>query len=147
MELENDNFGGAEAIFSKALLAVPHVQFWSVYLNYIRRMNDLTNDVAGNARGTISQAYDFVLANVGVDREAGKIWQEYVQFIRSAPGQIGGGSWQDQQKMDQVRKAYQKAVCVPMSSVNGLWKEYDAFEMGLNKMTVSNARIPSHNYY
>ncbi|OBT56818.1 hypothetical protein VE04_04371 [Pseudogymnoascus sp. 24MN13] len=135
MELGIDNFFAAEQIFGKSLLTVPHVQLWSVYLNYIRRRNDLTNDVTGSARATISQAYDFVLANVGIDRDSGKIWQEYIQFIRSAPGQIGGSSWQDQQKMDQMRKAYQRAVCVPMSNVNALWKEYDQFEMSLNKIT------------
>lgn len=137
MELNNDNFFAAEQIFGKSLLSVANVQLWSVYLNYIRRRNDLTNDVSGTARQTISQAYDFVLSNIGIDRDAGRIWQEYLQFIRSAPGQIGGNSWQDQQKMDQLRKAYQRAICVPMSSINVLWKEYDGFEMGLNKMTVS----------
>ncbi|TVY52418.1 mRNA 3'-end-processing protein RNA14 [Lachnellula cervina] len=135
MELENDNRGAAEQIFGKSLLTVPNVQLWSVYLNYIRRVNDLTNDVTGSARQTISQSYDFVLANIGSDRDSGKIWAEYIQFIRSAPGQIGGSSWQDQQKMDQLRKAYQRAICVPMSTVNNLWKEYDQFEMSLNKMT------------
>ncbi|KAH8687146.1 hypothetical protein BGZ60DRAFT_363519 [Tricladium varicosporioides] len=135
MELENDNRGAAETIFGSSLLTVPNVQLWSVYLNYIRRVNDLTNDVNGSARMTVSQAYEFVLSNVGMDRDSGRIWQEYIQFIRSAPGQIGGSSWQDQQKMDQLRKAYQKAICVPMSSVNSLWKEYDQFEMGLNKIT------------
>lgn len=141
MELSVDNFFAAEQIFGKSLLSVPNVKLWSVYLDYIRRRNDLTNDVTGTARATISQAYDFVLANIGIDRESGKIWQEYVQFIRSAPGQIGGSNWQDQQKMDQMRKAYQRAICVPMSNVNALWKEYDLFEMGLNKITVSSLKV------
>ncbi|KAG9232998.1 hypothetical protein BJ875DRAFT_485530 [Amylocarpus encephaloides] len=135
MELDNENRSAAEQIFGKSLLTVPNVQLWSVYLNYIRRVNDLLNDLSGSARATISQAYDFVLANIGMDRDSGRIWQEYIQFIRSAPGQIGGTSWQDQQKMDQLRKAYQRAICVPMSNVNNLWKEYDQFEMGLNKLT------------
>ncbi|KUJ10730.1 Suf-domain-containing protein [Mollisia scopiformis] len=135
MELELDNFGAAENIFGRSLLTVPNVQLWSTYLNYIRRRNDLTNDVTGTARSTISQAYDFVLANIGIDKDSGKIWHEYIQFIRSAPGQIGGGSWQDQQKMDQLRKAYQRAIMVPMSALNALWKDYDQFEMQLNKTT------------
>lgn len=139
MELSNDNFYAAEQIFGKSLLTVPNVNLWSVYLNYIRRRNDLTNDVSGTARATVSQAYDFVLANIGMDREAGRIWQEYIQFIKSAPGQVGGTTWQDQQKMDQLRKAYQRAVCVPMANVNTLWKEYDQFEMSLNKITVSHS--------
>jgi len=137
MELSNDNFYVAEQIFAKSLLSVPNVQLWSVYLNYIRRRNDLTNDSTGQARSTISQAYEFVLDNIGIDRDSGRIWQEYIQFIRNAPGQIGGSTWQDQQKMDQMRKAYQRAICVPMSNVNTLWKEYDQFERSLNQTTVS----------
>lgn len=139
MELDNDNFGAAEQIFGKSLLTVPNVELWSVYLNYIRRRNDLTNDASGQARATISQAYEFVLDNIGVDKDSGRLWQEYIQFIRTAPGNIGEGSWQDQQKMDQLRKAYQRAVCVPMSTVHSLWTEYNEFEMGLNKVTVSTA--------
>lgn len=118
-------------------MTVPNVQLWTTYLNYIRRVNDLTNDATGNARTTVSQAYDFVLQNVGIDRDSGQIWQEYIQFLRSIPGQIGGTGWQDQQKMDTLRRAYQRAVGVPMSSVSSLWKEYDQYEMSLNKVTVS----------
>jgi cleavage stimulation factor subunit 3 len=137
MELDNDNFAGAEHVFGLSLLSVLSVQLWTTYLNYVRRRNDLMNDVSGAARTVVSQAYDFVLANIGIDSQAGRIWQDYIQFIRSAPGQIGGSSWQDQQKMDQLRKAYQRAINVPMSTLNGIWKEYDQFEMGLNKITVS----------
>ncbi|OWP04685.1 hypothetical protein B2J93_5704 [Marssonina coronariae] len=135
MELENDNFSYAELLFGRCLMTVPNVQLWLVYLNYIRRRNDLTNDTNGAARATVAQSYDFVLANIGIDKDSGRIWQEYIHFVRGAPGQIGGSSWQDQQKMDQLRKAYQRAINVPMSSLNGLWKEYDQFEMSLNKIT------------
>lgn len=136
MELSNDNFYGAEQIFSKSLLSVPNVQLWSVYLNYIRRRNDLTNDTSGTARSTVSQSYDFVLQNIGIDRDSGRIWGDYIQFVRTSPGQIGGTTWQDQQKLDQLRRAYQRAVCVPMSNVNALWKEYDSLERTSNKSVV-----------
>lgn len=140
MELDNDNFTAAETLFGKSLLSVPNIQLWSVYLNYIRRRNDLTVDPTGTARATVSQSYDFVLSNIGIDRDSGRLWQEYIQFVRSAPGQIGGNAWQDQQKMDQVRKAYQRSITVPMANVNTLWKEYDAFENGLNKTSVSTLK-------
>lgn len=118
-------------------MTVPNVKLWTVYLNYIRRRNDLNNDPSGQARRTITQSYEFVIDNIGVDRDSGNIWQDYVQFVKNGPGQIGGTGWQDQQKMDQLRKIYQRAIAVPMLTVNNLWKEYDQFEMGLNKMTVS----------
>lgn len=116
-------------------MTVPNIKLWTVYLNYIRRRNDLNNDPSGQARRTVTQSYEFVIDNIGVDRDSGDVWLDYVQFIKNGPGQIGGTGWQDQQKMDQLRKVYHRAINIPMSSVNGLWKEYDQFEMGLNKAT------------
>ena len=135
MELAQNDFFRLEQIFSKTLLALPHVQLWSLYLDYVRRRNNLVTDAAGTARATVSQAYDFVLQNVGLDKDSGRIWQDYVDFLRSGPGTIGGSGWQDQQKMDQMRKTLQRAITVPTPAVNALWKEYDVFEMGLNKLT------------
>ncbi|KIH89066.1 cleavage stimulation factor subunit 3 [Sporothrix brasiliensis 5110] len=134
MELELENFTAAEAIFNKSLTKVVNVPLWLVYLDYVRRRNNLT-DAGSEARTVVARAYEFVLDNVGIDRDSGRIWQDYVQFIRSGPGTIGGSGWQDQQKMDQLRKAFRRATSVPISNVNQLWKEYDQFEMGLNKIT------------
>ncbi|EEH04738.1 mRNA 3'-end-processing protein rna14 [Histoplasma capsulatum G186AR] len=135
MESENNELYRLEQIFNRSLLSIPNVQLWSVYLDYVRRRNNLTTDTTGQARGIISSAYDFALQNIGVDKDSANIWVDYIQFIRSGPGNIGGSGWQDQQKMDLLRKAYQRAICVPTQAVNSLWKEYDQFEMGLNKLT------------
>ncbi|KAI0968438.1 hypothetical protein F4678DRAFT_443021 [Xylaria arbuscula] len=134
MEMSLDYFDHAEGIFGRTLFSMPHVQLWIVYLNYIRRKQDL-NDATGKARQVVNQAYEFVLNNIGHDRDAGPIWQDYITFIKNGPGQLGGTNWQDQQKMDILRKVYQRAICVPMASLNAFWKEYDQFELGLNKMT------------
>jgi cleavage stimulation factor subunit 3 len=144
MELGLDNFVEAEQLFGKCLMTVANVNLWTVYLNYIRRRNDLNNDPTGQARRVVTQAYEFVIDNIGVDRDSGGIWQDYIQFIKNGPGQVGGTGWQDQQKMDQLRKAYHRAICVPMSAVNNLWKEYDMFEMNLNKVTVGLLIYFSH---
>jgi cleavage stimulation factor subunit 3 len=143
MELQNSEFFQLEQIFNNALLSVPNVQLWSVYLDYIRRRNNLTTDADGSARRIINAAYEFALQKVGIDKDSANIWQDYVQFIRSGPGTVGGTNWQDQQKVDTLRKVYQRAICVPTQVVNILWKEYDQFEMGLNKMTV---RLPCPSY-
>ncbi|KAJ3563456.1 hypothetical protein NPX13_g8191 [Xylaria arbuscula] len=134
LEMSLDNFTQAEGILQRVLVAMPHVQLWTAYLNYVRRMNDL-NDPSGVARQTVNAAYEFVLDNIGQDRDASTIWQDYIAFIKSGPGQLGGTGWQDQQKMDLLRKAYQRAICIPMANLNIFWKEYDQFELGLNKMT------------
>ena len=136
MENEAQNRNGMETIFNNTLLNIPNIELWSLYLDHVRRHNNTTTDTSGSARQIIYQAYDLALKNIGIDKDSGKLWQDYIQFLRSGPGNIGGSSWQDQQKMDQLRKAYQRAICIPMKSVETLWKEYDKFEMGLNKTTV-----------
>ena len=143
MELANNDFFRVEQIFNKVLLQIPHLALWSLYLDYVRRRNNLTTDTTGQARTVLVQAYDTVLQHVGVDKDSGRIWHDYVQFLRAGPGNVGGSNWQDQQKMDQLRKVYQRAICVPTSAVNTLWKEYDAFEMGLNKLTVGSSHTKS----
>lgn len=38
--------------------------------------------------------------------------------------------------MDSMRRAYQKAVTIPLNNVEYLWKEYDQWENNLNRLTV-----------
>ncbi|KAL4885127.1 hypothetical protein BJY04DRAFT_215003 [Aspergillus karnatakaensis] len=135
MESELNELFRLEQIFNRTLLTIPAVQLWTVYLDYVRRRNPLSTDTSGQARKIISSAYELALTHIGMDKDSGSIWTDYIQFIRSGPGNVGGSGWQDQQKMDLLRKAYQRAICVPMQVVNTLWKEYDQFEMGLNKLT------------
>ena len=134
MELGMNDFPAVESLFNRSLISVPNVKLWTVYLDYVRRRNDLS-DTTGQARQTVTQAYEFVLDNVGIDKDSGSIWSDYIQFIRHSPGVAGDTTWQGGQKMDLLRKTYTRAISVPISNVNTLWKEYDQFEMGLNKTT------------
>lgn len=38
--------------------------------------------------------------------------------------------------MDQLRKAYQRAIQAPINNVESIWQEYNAFENNLVKLTV-----------
>lgn len=51
-------------------------------------------------------------------------------------------TWEEGQKMDAVRKAYQRAVQIPMDNVKRLWEEYQEFENNLNKITVRSLLVP-----
>ena len=97
----------------------------------------MIGDNAEKNRQVVSDTFDFVLNEIGIDKDAGRLWQEYVEFLKTMPGTVGGPNWQDQQKMDLLRKAFHRAIAVPTDVVESLWREYDAFEMSLNKMTVS----------
>ncbi|CAF9943606.1 MAG: mRNA 3'-end-processing protein rna14 [Alectoria fallacina] len=135
MENEVNNRTAVEKIFNRALRELPYLGLWSMYLDHIRRHNNIAMDPSGLARQIINSAYDIALQHIGLDKESGKIWQDYVQFLKSGPGIVGGSTWQDQQKMDSLRSVYQRAICIPTQFTNLLWKEYDGFEMSLNKIT------------
>ncbi|KAL9103325.1 MAG: hypothetical protein Q9163_001631 [Psora crenata] len=135
MENEAQNRHALDNVLGKSLMQVPYLPLWSLYLDHVRRHNNLTTDTSDATRQTINSAYELALKQVGLDKDSGRMWQDYILFIKSAPGIIGGSNWQDQQKMDLLRKAYQRAICIPTQATNTLWKEYDGFEMGLNKMT------------
>ncbi|KAI6795578.1 Suf-domain-containing protein [Hortaea werneckii] len=119
-----------DALFSRGLPTVPNVELWTMYLDYLRRIFPLIPDPSGQSRAIITQGFEAVLDAVGIDPDSGNLWREYVDFVKSGPGVIGGQGWQDQQKSDLVRKAYQRAVKVPMAQdiLSKLWKEYDQFE-------------------
>jgi cleavage stimulation factor subunit 3 len=136
MEIEREHFNVVEAIFGRSIQTTPYIGLWSAYINYIRRRNNLTTDQTGAARTVIVQVYEFVLDNVGIDPEAGQIWKDYIEVLKSGPGILGGSNWQDLQKMDTVRKVYQRAIAVPTHATMDIWKDYDRFEMNLNKATV-----------
>lgn len=55
--------------------------------------------------------------------------------------------------MDALRRVYQRVVQIPLENLEQLWSEYNAFEIGLNKITVSlssdegSAKSLKHRHY
>lgn len=65
-------------------------------------------------------------------------------MLKTGPGVLGGSNWQDMQKMDTLRKVYQRAVSVPHNATLEIWRDYDKFEMSMNKVSVSSfGGVPS----
>ena len=147
MELEQNELPLVEQIFGNCLLRLPNVDMWNTYLDYLRRIHPLINDSDGSKRAIISSAFELLFDNVGIDPDSGKLWREYVDFVKSGPGVVGGAGWQDAQKMDLLRKAYQRAIKLPHGELTKLWKEYDNFELGLNKATGRKYLTEQSPYY
>jgi cleavage stimulation factor subunit 3 len=133
MEIDIYDRSRIDYLFSMSLPQVPNVDLWNMYLDYIRRVFPLIPDPNGESRAVVLQCFEAVLDAVGTDPDSGKIWREYIEFIKSYPGTIGGTGWQDQQKGDLLRKAYQRAIRVPTGELIKIWKEYDNFEISFNK--------------
>lgn len=80
-ELKHHHFTEVEAIFQRCLRSVLSVDLWKYYLNYIRRIN-----TGPESKDIITKSYDFVLQHVGLDRDSGPIWSDYLFFLKS--GQV-----------------------------------------------------------
>lgn len=145
LELDANNFAKAEDLFKRTLTTIQNVKLLTVYLDYIRRRNDLS-DPTGRARDVVSMAFEFVLKNevVGVDRDSGSIWAEYLQFVKTGPGQVGEHDWESKKKMDSLRRIYQRAIAVPTRNLNNLWREYEQFENTVDKK-LARSLIAQHS--
>lgn len=85
LELSHGNNDKVNAIFGRCLRSSPSVPLWHFYLTYIRRTNPIdrsTPERALASRETISKAFEFSLAHIGSDIEAGMIWYEYLEFLK-----------------------------------------------------------------
>lgn len=45
--------------------------------------------------------------------------------------------FEEGKKMDVLRKIYSRATSIPIHNVELIWKDYDAYENNLNKLTVT----------
>jgi cleavage stimulation factor subunit 3 len=52
-------------------------------LNYIRRVNPVEGDKAAASRAIIISAYDFSLNHIGIDRQSGQIWLDYINIVKA----------------------------------------------------------------
>lgn len=96
-----------------------------------RRVNANLTDP--NSRSTIRKAYEFALQHIGQDKDSGEVWKDYIDFLKATETHT---TWDAQQRMDALRSAYHRAVVIPIDNVEALWRELDAFETNLNKITV-----------
>ncbi|EPY50921.1 mRNA cleavage and polyadenylation specificity factor complex subunit Rna14 [Schizosaccharomyces cryophilus OY26] len=128
-ELAFNDFRAVEVLFSRCLVKVLSVDLWTLYLSYVRRINP---EGEGQSRSTITQAYEFSINTIGMDLQSGPIWSDFIDFLRSGPA---ASTWEQQQKLDAVRRTYQRAVSTPIYNIEKLWRDYDAFENSVNRAT------------
>ncbi len=139
LELAHGNFAQVEAIFNRCLRTTPSVDLWKFYLSYTRRVNPLPPSTGAEedaaretARNVLENAYEFALRFIGNDKDSGSIWTDYISLVKEREAR---GGWKEGKKMDDLRRVYQRAVSVPLSNIEAIWKDYDAYENGLNKLT------------
>ena len=73
-------------------------------------------------------AYELAIQHAGFGFNNHLLWKQYVNFVKAwiPPGTTDHVL--QQQQMLQLRSVYQRLVCNPMTGLDQLWQEYEAFE-------------------
>ena len=115
------------------LLACPSAELWRSYTRYMVKTNDPTTEEGVQ---TIKAAFEYTMDAVGEDVDAGPLWLDCVTFLQSVDATHAcpdaAGEHAESARMQEVRRAYQRAVSVPTTSIDALYREYDAFETKLS---------------
>ncbi|KAJ7717418.1 hypothetical protein DFH07DRAFT_762011 [Mycena maculata] len=132
--LQKNDYSDAEELLNKYLRTSTSVELWIYYLRYVRQANTGTGP---ESHETIRNAFNFALDHIGQDRDSGSIWAEYISFLNSTKA---SSTWDNEQKVDALRKAYHKAIQIPLDNIEDLWRNYGVFETGLDKTAAMNFR-------
>jgi len=135
-ELSAKNFDNVEKLFQRCLRQCLHIDLWKTYIRYIL---DVKAKLP-NTKEEIIRAFEFALAYIGLDINANQIWSDYIAYVKSLKT---NNQYEESQKMDALRKLYQRAIEQPMHNLEAFWKEYDQFENGLNKI-LAKALLNEH---
>ena len=123
------NYSELETIFGRHLRQSLDISFWMLYLRHVRWIAATESPVGDEG---VIEAYELAVNQVGLDYEAGCIWNEYIHLLKS---RTGSGLLEQQQLMEAVRKAYHRTLQIPVQGLEALWNDYEAWEMQLNKLT------------
>ncbi|MCO5608015.1 hypothetical protein L7F22_062218 [Adiantum nelumboides] len=113
--------------FEPVLASVRRKLCMRCYIRFIRKVNE---NRGAEGRDETKKAFDFMLGHIGMDIGAGAVWMEYIAFLKATPASL---PQEESQRMTAVRKAYQRAVLVPIHLVEQLWKDYENFENSVSR--------------
>lgn len=122
-----------EELFSKCIATVDNVDLFRLYVSYVRRVNDVITG-GEKARGVVIQAFEFSVNRVGLDIKSDELWNDYLEFLKSW---TPSASWEQQQKIDLIRKVYKKLLVIPTENIERLWSVYTKWENEINSATSS----------
>lgn len=132
-ELNRGEFKKVESLFQQCFPIFDNVDICRLYVAYVRRVNDVITG-GEKARGVVIQAFDFAVGKVGIDIESGDLWNDYLEFLKSW---TPVASWEQQQKVDIIRKVYKKFLVNPTNSIETSWTNYTKWENEVNSATAA----------
>ncbi|KAK6465046.1 hypothetical protein DFJ63DRAFT_5057 [Scheffersomyces coipomensis] len=132
-ELSRDELDRVENLFQKCFSITDSVELCRLYVAYVRRVKDVR--IGGEkARGTIIQAFEFAIDKVGLDLLSGQLWNDYIEFLKDW---TPTATWEQQQKVDLIRKVYKKYLVIPSETLETAWTQYTKWENEVNPATAT----------
>lgn len=131
--MNRSEFQDVEQLFSKCLPITEDVDLFRLYVSYVRRTNDVITG-GENARGIVIQAFEFAVNKVGIDINSGSLWNDYLNFLKNW---TPVASWEQQQKVDLIRRVYKRLLTIPTEKIEQEWSTYTKWENEINSSTAS----------
>ncbi|KAI0221672.1 mRNA 3'-end-processing protein rna14 [Massospora cicadina] len=133
-ELKHRQLAKAEALFTRCTPHVISLDIFKLYLQYIKQTNSTPEGLprGPTERHVITLAYEYALLRVGFDKDAGPIWLEYIAFLKRVETY---NAWEQQHAVDKIRKVYHQATAIPTLLLDTIWKDYEQFELSVNRAT------------
>lgn len=131
--MNRGEFQKVEQLFPRCLTLTGNVELCRLYVAYVRRVNDVITG-GEKARGTVIQAFEFAVNKVGIDVHSSELWNDYLDFLKSW---TPAASWEQQQKVDLIRKVYKRCLVIPTEKIETMWSGYTKWENEVNSATAS----------
>ena len=111
----------AIAVLQRALQHCPHVDLWRAFLiHYVQ----ITKDPAD-----IGKAYERAVECIGQDIASNAVWNDYINFLKTKKVT---SQYEKTQDMFTLRRAFHRALLVPMHQMERLWSEYEEWEKAVD---------------
>ncbi|KZV60986.1 hypothetical protein PENSPDRAFT_593406 [Peniophora sp. CONT] len=119
--LKAGEYRDAEKLFERFLPTTVSVELWSAHILNLQRMNNNPT-----VRESVGQAFELAINCIGHDKDAGKIWMGYLQFLwqdEHETTSVGGRS-----RRDLLSDLFARALRIPLEDLELIWQEYMRFE-------------------
>ena len=99
-----------------------------IYQNGNNKKDDMTYSIA---RSNYEALVEKVLEQIGMAMDSNCIWKLYIEFINTYP-ELGIADSAGR-KLSNMRKIYQRAICIPMNDLDSFWREYETLEKSVGE--------------
>ena len=130
-EQSTHHYAEVEALFTRCLLPNLSLPLFQSYIDYVKLVKQGSDDAAD----ALERAYEFSLQHIQLDLHSPSLFLSYLSFLATLPAPT---PMDETVKMQKQRKVFQRAVVVPGHGVEDVWREWDRFEHGINKVLAAS---------